>query len=83
MEGRGSMQSLWWLRVALIGLGFTLAVLLVASGAVLFGVIVGALAVVRAAVLVVWWRRRRDLVRRAPRRFGGPPGGPGAGFGPG
>jgi hypothetical protein len=82
MARRGPMGSLWLLRVALIGLGFTLAVLLVARGAVIFGVIVGALAVVRAAVLIVWWRRR-DLVRRDPRRFGRPPGGPGAGLGPG
>jgi hypothetical protein len=76
------MRSLWWLRVALIGLGFTLAVVLVARGAVIFGVIVGALAVVRAAVLIVWWRRR-DMVRRDPRRFGRPSGGPGGRFGPG
>jgi hypothetical protein len=77
------MRSLWWLRVVLIGLGFTLAVVLVASGSVIFGVIIGALAVVRAAVLIVWWRRRRDLVRRSRHRFDKPPGGPGAGFGPG
>ncbi len=83
MAGSGSLRSLWWLRVALVGLGVVLAVAFIANGSVLIGVIVGALAAVRAAVLIVWWRRRREWVRRSPRRFGNPPDGPGGGFGPG
>jgi O-antigen/teichoic acid export membrane protein len=77
------MRSFWWLRVALIGLGLTLAVLFVARGSVLIGVIIGALAVVRAVVLILWWRRRHDFARRSPRRFAKPSDGPGDGFGPG
>ena len=77
------MPALWSRRVVLIGAGLTLAVVLVASGSVIIGVIIGALAVVRAAVLVVWWYHRHDFARRDPHRFGKPPGGLGDGFGPG
>jgi len=60
MGGGGSMNSLWAMRWVLVGLGLLLAVVLIATGSVLIGVIVGALAVTRLAMVLSWQRRRRQ-----------------------
>jgi hypothetical protein len=60
MGGGGSTTSFWVLRWVMVGLGLLLAVVLIASGAVLIGVIIGALALTRVAMILSWQQRRRQ-----------------------
>ena len=61
------MTSMWVMRWVIVALSATLAVVLIASGNVLIGMLVGALAVTRM-VFFVRLQRRRDQFRR---RMGG------------
>jgi hypothetical protein len=49
----------FWLRVALVGLGAVLTVLLFRSHHVVLGVVVGLLTATRASLLYMRWRLRR------------------------
>jgi hypothetical protein len=70
MGGLGRSRKSWWrLRWLLVGLSALLAVVLVASGAVLIGVIIGLMAVVRA-VMIVRWQRYGAMLRQ---RYRGDP----------
>jgi len=53
---RRSRKSMWRMRWLLVGLSTVLAVALIASGAVLIGVIIGVMAVVRAVMIAQWQR---------------------------
>ena len=67
------MRGMLALRVALLVLAGVLAAFLIARGTVVIGVLVGAMAVVRALLLVTMYRRRREFARRFPNareRFG-------------
>jgi len=64
----GPPSTMLWLRVLLIVLSAALAVFLFSIGSIVGGVLVGALAVVRAAMLVEWARRRREFRRRVAGR---------------
>jgi hypothetical protein len=55
------MQNIWRIRWVLMGLSFALAVALIASGAVLLGVLLAAVAGVRLTMMLMWRRRRRDF----------------------
>lgn len=57
------MTSMWAMRWVIVALSATLAVVLIARGNVLIGVLVGALAVTRT-VFFVRLHRRRDQFRR-------------------
>jgi energy-converting hydrogenase Eha subunit G len=59
----GSMTSMWVMRWVIVALSAALAVVLIARGNVLIGVLVGALAVTRM-VFFVRLQRRRDQFRR-------------------
>ncbi len=48
---------MWRMRWVLVGLSALLAVVLVASGAVLIGAIIGVMAVVRTVMIVRWERQ--------------------------
>ena len=61
INGRGSMLRIRW---ALTALSFVLAVVLLASGSVLIGGIVGVMAVTRVVMLLQWQRRAHDLRQR-------------------
>jgi hypothetical protein len=63
---RRPTQSIWIFRWVLTGLALVLAVVLIARGSVLIGVLVAALAIVRTAMFVMWHRRVRE---RYPDRF--------------
>ena len=54
------MNAFWVLRWVLVALGLLLAIVLVSSGALLLGLIIGALAVPRAAIILNWQQRRRQ-----------------------
>ncbi|HEV2310959.1 MAG TPA: hypothetical protein VGU73_10560 [Acidimicrobiia bacterium] len=60
----GPSSTFLWLRVALVVLSAALAVFLFSVGSVVGGTLIGALAVVRAAMLLEWTRRRREFRRR-------------------
>lgn len=64
INGRGSMQSMLRIRWALTALSFVLAAVLLASGSVLIGGIIGVMAVTRVVMLVQWQRRAHDLRQR-------------------
>ena len=54
----------------MIALSGALAIALVINGNVVIGLLIGALAVTRAAMFVQLRRRRAELAERFPRRFG-------------
>ncbi len=60
------MKSMLLLRVALLVLAGLLAAFLIARGTVVIGVLVGAMAVLRALMLATMYRRRRAFARRFP-----------------
>ena len=64
----GPSSTFLWLRIALIVLSAALAVFLFSVGSVIGGTLIGALAVVRAAMLIEWTRRRREFRRRLESR---------------
>jgi hypothetical protein len=55
-EFRRSRKSIWRMRWLLVGLSGLLAAALIASGAVVIGVIIGVMAVVRGVLIVRWQR---------------------------
>jgi len=57
------MNAFWVLRWVLVALGVLLAVVLVSTGAILIGVIIGALALTRAAIILNWQQQRRSRGR--------------------
>ena len=59
-----SKKSMWRTRWLLVGLSALLAVVLIASGVVLIGVIIGVMAVVRAVMMVRWQREGGRLRQR-------------------
>ena len=61
-----SRQSVWRMRWVLVGLSAVLAVVLIVSGAVVIGVLIGAMAVVRA-VMIFRWQRHGPRFRPGPR----------------
>jgi hypothetical protein len=67
-ELRRSRMSIWRMRWLLVGLSGLLAAALIASGAVVIGVIIGVTAVVRA-VLIMRWQRHGSFGQR----YGGNP----------
>lgn len=58
-----SRKSMWRTRWALVGLSALLAVVLIASGSVLIGAVIGVMAVVRT-VMILRWQRAFDGVGR-------------------
>jgi hypothetical protein len=60
------MKGLLMLRVVLLVLAALLAAALIARGDVLIGVLIGAMAVVRALMFAGMHRRRRDFAKRFP-----------------
>jgi hypothetical protein len=70
-EFRRSRNSMWRMRWALVGLSGLLAAVLIASGAVVIGIIIGVMAVVRA-VLIMRFQRHQFPLRQRYR--GNPPG---------
>jgi hypothetical protein len=70
-EFRRSRKSMLRMRWVLVGLSTVLAVALIASGAVLIGVIIGVMAVVRV-VMIARWQRGGSPLRQRYR--GNPPG---------
>jgi len=63
MADPGSMRSFWALRWLMVALGVLLGVVLIATGAVLIGVIILALAGTRLAMILTWQQRRRQRGR--------------------
>jgi hypothetical protein len=59
--GGRSMQSMLRFRWALTALSAVLAVVLLASGAVLIGAVIGVMAVTRTVMMLQWQRRGREL----------------------
>jgi hypothetical protein len=57
------MNAFWVLRWVLVALGLLLAVVLISAGSILLGVVIGALALTRAAIIVNWQQRRRQRGR--------------------
>jgi quinol-cytochrome oxidoreductase complex cytochrome b subunit len=57
------MNAFWVLRWVLVALGLLLAIVLISSGAILIGLVIGALAVTRAAIILNWQARRRQRGR--------------------
>ena len=64
---RQARRSMWRLRWVLVGLSAILAIVLVVSGAVVIGLIIGAMAVVRTVMLARYRPGRGDS--RAGRPF--------------
>ena len=60
-NGGRSMQSMLRFRWALTALSAVLAVVLLASGAVLIGAIIGVMAVTRTVMMLQWQRRGREV----------------------
>jgi hypothetical protein len=58
-----SRRSVWRMRWLLVALSALLAVVLIASGVVLIGTIIGVMAVVRA-VMILQWQRGGDRFRQ-------------------
>jgi hypothetical protein len=67
---RRTMQNLWTIRWVLMGLSAVIAVVLIASGAVVLGLLLAGIAIVRLLMMLMFWRRRRDV--RARRDWPGP-----------
>jgi hypothetical protein len=67
------MAALWWLRWTLVAIAAVLGAVLISRHHVLIGVLIVAMALVRATLLVAMSKRR--AARRAQRhgRFGPPP----------
>ena len=69
---RRARKNVWRTRWLLVGLGAVLAVVLVLSGAVVVGAIIGVMAVVRAVLLVQWQQhapgRNQQFGRSSARR---------------
>jgi hypothetical protein len=64
------MESFWRWRWALAGLGLVLAVVLIAAGNVVVGVLVGAMAIVRIVMFAKLQGRRAQFAdARRRRRF--------------
>lgn len=57
-------QSMWIVRWVLTALALTLAIVLIAQGSILIGVLVAALAIVRTAMFIMWHRRVRERALR-------------------
>jgi hypothetical protein len=70
-EFRRSRTGIWRMRWALVGLSGLLAAVLIASGSVVIGIIIGVMAVVRA-VLIMRFQRHQYPLRQRYR--GNPPG---------
>jgi hypothetical protein len=56
-EFRRARKTMWRTRWVLVGLGAMLAGVLLLSGAVLIGAIVGVMTIVRAVLILQWQRR--------------------------
>jgi hypothetical protein len=70
-ERRRARQRLMNLRWVLVGLSAVLSVVLIASGAVVVGVVIGAIAVVRTMVVLQWQHHVRGFrpgARHIPRQ---------------
>ena len=67
-ERRRARQRMMTLRWVLIGLSAVLAVVLIASGAVLIGALIGAMAIVRT-VMFLQLRHRRQSFRPGARHL--------------
>ena len=67
---RRARQSMWRTRWVLVGLSAVLAMVLVLSGAVVIGAIIGVMAIVRA-VMIVRWRQHTPWLGQRYR--GAPP----------
>jgi hypothetical protein len=63
-EFRRSRNSMWHMRWAMVGLSGVLAAVLIASGAVVIGVIIGVMAVVRAVLIMRFQRHQHPLRQR-------------------
>jgi hypothetical protein len=70
-QRRRSRQRMMTLRWVLVGLSALLAVVLLASGAVLIGVVIGAMALVRT---VMFWQMRHRMQAFRPGAQHVPPG---------
>jgi hypothetical protein len=60
-EVQRSRKSMWRMRWLLVGLSALLAVVLIASGAVLIGALIGVMAAVRTVMILQWQRQRGRL----------------------
>lgn len=63
-EVRRSRQSMLRMRWVLVALSSVLAVALIASGAVVIGGIIAAMAIVRAVMITRWQRHQRPFAPR-------------------
>jgi hypothetical protein len=63
------MRGIVVLRVVMVALALTLSVVLIASGRVVIGALIGLLALARLAMFFMLMRRRREFRRRFPRRW--------------
>ena len=63
-EFRRSRNSVWRMRWALVGLSGLLAAALIASGAVVIGIIIGVMAAVRAVLIMRFQRQQFPLRQR-------------------
>jgi hypothetical protein len=70
MTNEGSMTSIWVVRVLLLAVSATLAVVLVLRGNVVIGALIGVLVIGRAFVFVKMRRRREEFRRRLAERRG-------------
>jgi hypothetical protein len=66
------MTALWWLRWVLVAIALVLGAVLLTRHHVLFGLLVLAMAGVRAVILVAVGRRRAARRARRAARFGPP-----------
>ncbi|HZP31563.1 MAG TPA: hypothetical protein VFC99_21600 [Acidimicrobiia bacterium] len=62
-----TLRNIWTIRWVLMGLSVLLAIALLASGAVLIGVLLLAIVAVRVTMMVMWQRRRREFRQRRNR----------------
>ena len=69
---RGQMSSVWWLRWLMVVIGALIGLVLVSSHHMIIGVLILAMATVRAAVLVTARKRRAALRASRASRFGAP-----------
>lgn len=69
-RGRGRAPRIWWLRVIMLALSAVLAVLFLAEGFVILGVLVAMFTAVRLALLITVLRRRRAWRSPLSRRHG-------------
>ena len=59
-----TVRNIWTMRWVLMGLSAALAIALIASGAVLLGLLLAAVAGVRLVMMMTLMRRRRDFRER-------------------